>query len=134
MIHPDLGILYTAPESIWECDREMCYAIFAAIAFLNLSAEMMREQLMAVTDAQNRCSATKDIRVNIGTTGLIDTCWTARDYDPFTRMQLRDWCLTRLNVCVDSEFAYFPCDQMSVLPACVENSNLGYRSCNGLLN
>ena len=94
----------------------------------------MREQLVAVTDAQNRYVASKNIGVDIGTTGLINTSGATRNDDAFTRTQTRDRCLTRLNVCVDAKLAYFSRNQMSVLPACIENGYLGHDSRSGLLN
>jgi hypothetical protein len=76
MIHPDLRVLHTFPESIRYCDREMRDAIFAAIALLNLTAQMVRQQLVAITDAQDRDTASKNFGIDAGTARLINTGWT----------------------------------------------------------
>ena len=124
MAHPDLRLLHALPKRIGASYGEMGRAVFAALPSLDLASQMMRQQLVPVTDAEHGNLGGENPRVDIRTTGLIHTPGPTRNNNPFARTQRRPRYIARLHVRIDAKFAHPSCDQMRILAACVEDSNL----------
>src|SRR5690349_7658071 len=69
--HPDLRMFDAVPQRILAGDREVCEAVFAALSFVNLAAQLMGEELVTVADTENGQATLEYRRIDIGAAGLV---------------------------------------------------------------
>jgi hypothetical protein len=102
MTHPDLASRDPVPEWVRNGHAEMSDSVLAPIAFVDTSAEVMREQLVTIADSEDRDACVEKCRINLRVSRLIDAAGPARDDDPFTRMKFGSRSVARANVGEDS--------------------------------
>ena len=86
---------------------------------------MVRNQLVPVADAENRQSAAKNGWIDIGATGLVDTAGASRNDNSFTSVKVLCGCLAGLDIGKNAQFANLSRNQVRVLSAGIEDSDLG---------
>ena len=126
MAHPDL---LAAPESGEQrvgglVELQGGEAILAFLAPANLAAEQVRHELLPITDSQYGLAVGKDGGVYGGAAGVVDAGRAAGDDDAPRKGDCRRRSLTGPDFCVDAEIPDFSGDQMTVLPARVQNNDL----------
>ncbi len=99
-------------------------AILAFLALANLAAEQVRHELLPVTDSQHGLAAGKDGGVHRGAAGVVNAGRAAGDDDAPGKGDCRGRGLTGPDFGVDAEIADFSGDQMTVLPARVQDHDL----------
>jgi hypothetical protein len=133
MAHPDLlASGDAAEERIFMVKRgaevELGETVFAAIAFLDLSSEEVRHQLLAIADSENGDAGGEQEGVDGGTAGIVDAGGSSGDdyafYTSINPGKGGGGSLTGKDFGEDSEVAHFSRDEMTVLAAGVENGNL----------
>src|SRR5438874_6105030 len=86
--HPDLRMLDAVPQRILAGDRKVCDAVFAALTFLNLAAQMIGEELVTVADTENGQAALEYRRIDIGAAGLVHASRTTGNNEALTGAKL----------------------------------------------
>ena len=81
---------------------------------------------MSVADAEHWRAGFENLRIDVGAAWFVNTSGAARDDDAFTRSECEGWRVTRLNLGVDAQFTDATGDQMSILTAGIENSDLWF--------
>ena len=124
--HPDL---LAAPEPGEQriggfVELQHGQAVLALLALANLAAEQVRHELLSVTDPQYGLSLGKDAGVYRGAPGVVNARRAAGDDDALREGDGRGRGLTGPHFGVDPEIADFPRDQMTVLPARVQDHDL----------
>jgi hypothetical protein len=99
-------------------------AILAFLALANLAAEQVRHELLSVTDSQHGLAVGKDAGVHRGAAGVVNARRAAGDDDALREGDCRGRGLTGPHFGVDPEIADFSRDQMTVLPARVQDHDL----------
>ena len=99
-------------------------SIFAARALLHVAAQMMRNQLMTITDAQNRYTDFQKIGIDVRASGDQYACWSAGNDDAFARPQLRGRRIAGLDVSVHAQLTDATRDAVCILPAGIEYRDL----------
>ena len=61
MAHPDLRRFHAFPEFVVRRELQLRDAVFATLALVHLAAEVMSNQLVAVTDAKHRQSCAQNL-------------------------------------------------------------------------
>ena len=115
------------PQRVLRSDGKMRNPIFAAFALLYLAAQVMRNELVPIANAEHRKTRVQDLRIDVGTSGFIDAGRAARDDKALARPQHRSWRIARLDVRVNTEFPNTARDEMRILPARIKNGYLWSR-------
>lgn len=103
----------------------MSDAVFASLAGLHSTAQMMCEQLVSVADPENGRPAVEDLRVNVRAAALVNTSRSAGNDNAFAGTQFGGGRVARLHICIDAKFADTPGNQMRILTTRIENGDLG---------
>jgi hypothetical protein len=104
-------------------DIQVRATVFAAVGWLDLSAEFPRDPLHAVADSQDRDTESEDAGIALGGLFVVDGAWTAGKDDAgglefFQGFQGRG---TGKNGGEDLLFANAPGDELGVLTAEIEH-------------
>ena len=99
-------------------------AEFAFHALGDDAAQQMRHELLAVADAEDRLAAAENGRVDRGTFRIVHAARPAGNNQAFGGSQLARRRLTGAYLGIDTEIANLARDQVTVLPAGIENQNL----------
>src|SRR5580704_10327561 len=125
MAHPDLLAAFDASEDgVGIDDIELSEAVLATIAFFDMAPECVRHQLVAVADAEHGYARGQKRRIDGGTGRIVNAGRAAGDDDAFPAAQGGGGSLSGRDLRIDSQIADFTCDQMTILPACVEDGYL----------
>src|SRR5690242_5688391 len=84
----------------------------------------MRNELVAVTDAEHRYTRMQNRRIDICAAGLVYAARAAGNDEPAPGFQDVERSFARLYVGKHPEFADFTGDEMRILPAGIENRDL----------
>ena len=116
--HPDGQLLRKSLEQTRPlADREHRGAVLALARGRNLASEVVRDQLHAVADPQDRHPAAQGGRVDLGRVGLVHGGGTAAQDQPGRPacLQLRPGRGARDELAVDARLSDAPGDQLRVL-------------------
>src|SRR5207245_2127174 len=98
---------------------------FPFVALPNHPAQQMRNQLLAITDAEHRSGAGEHSRLKRRARVVVNTGRPARDNDSTRARKRLRGSFTWKNGGRNSEIPDLAGDQMAVLAARIQNSNLG---------
>src|SRR4051794_12025107 len=98
MAHPYLRGFHACPEFIVGRELQLGDAVFPALSLVHLSAEVMRNQLVAITDTKHRQSRVQHVRVDVRASNLIHAAWSAGDDDAFASRQFLNGSVARTNI------------------------------------
>ncbi len=126
MAHPDLLLAGGALEQRAGVGRmrQQRQSIFAFVSGCYDAAESLRHQLLAIADAEHRDAQSEDARVDRGRACVVDTRRSARDDQRAAAVQRSRRDVATDNFRGDAELANFTRDQVTVLPAGIENLDL----------
>jgi len=99
-------------------------AEFTFVTRANRAVEFPCQQLLAVTDSEDRDSGDQNFGLNGGARVVVDAAGPARDDNPVRTEQLIQRRIAGENIGRDSEFPNFPRDQMAILPTGVQYCDL----------
>jgi hypothetical protein len=101
--------------------RETVLALFA---LADATAQDVRHKLLAVADAEDGAIGGENLRIDLRAARLVNAVRAARDDDALAAGQLGRGSFAGLNVGVDAQIADLPSDQVTILPARVEDGDL----------
>ncbi len=99
-------------------------AVLAFGAGLYLPVQQVRENLLAVTDAQDRRRLLQEGWINSWAGGIVYAGRAAGDDDAACAQQFGNGRIAGANIGVNTEFAYLSGDEVTVLATGIENGNL----------
>jgi hypothetical protein len=124
--HPDRRLLrQPADERILRCHLQLGATVLARFRRFDLSAQDLRADLHAVTDAEHRHTEVKNLRITAWRVGLIHAARPARKDQPLRlhRLQFIDGNIRPNENAVDALLAHPPRDQLGVLRAKIQDGN-----------
>jgi len=98
--------------------------ILAAFAFLHSAAQDVSHQLLPIADAKHGNTALQQTWIYRRASRVVDAGGSSRDDHAFSAHEVRGRRFTGSDFGVDSQIAYFARDQVTVLPARIENGYL----------
>jgi len=102
-------------------------AVFALIALPDLTAQLVRHELLAITDPENGCTPVENRRIDLRAAAFVDAVRTAGNDQTLAPLQLAKRGFTWLDFGVDTQVTNLPGNEMTILAACVQNGDLGRR-------
>ena len=129
MRHPDLLPVARALKQlrVVRLQIENGEAEFPFVAGANRAVQFPGQQLLAVTDSEDRDSGDQNFGLNGGARLVVDAAGSARDDNPVRTQQLFERCIAGENIGRNSEFPDFPRNQMAILPTGVQYCDLRSR-------
>ena len=129
MVHPDLLRAGEAGKQGVGAvlDFERGQAVLAFVALAHRSAESVRHDLLAVADAHHGRAEGEDGGVDSGAGGVVDAAGAAGDDDALDVREFGGGGFAGADLGVDAQFADFARDEVTVLPAGVEDGDLRWR-------
>lgn len=94
-------------------------AVFAALAFLDMSTKVLREQLMAVTDAQYRHAGLQQSRIDIRAAGQQYAAGAAGNNDSLTFSQHTGWRVAGLHIGINAKLPHATRYKVRILAASI---------------
>ncbi len=125
MVHPDLQLaVQIGEERMGMNGSKSRESVLALFAFPDAAAQHVSHELLAVADAEHGAAGGENVRIDLGTAGLVDAVRAAGDDDSFAAGQLGGRCFAGLDVGVHAEIANLPGDEMTILSARIEDGDL----------